>query len=159
MQSDGAAESALSFSREPSSTGLPVATRCLRWPRIVRVRLQLMEKRMDKAKWVKRWKCWVAATKLPGVWKRKEGGHPLGITNHLLASVAHPVLVTAPCSKRLVTRLPYTATYGALAFARVGSRWPLCGRREASFQALRGVHRVKAARWPNGANGQATDER
>jgi integrase len=31
---------------------------------------------MDKTtKWIKRWNCWVAPTKLPGVWKRKEGGH------------------------------------------------------------------------------------
>lgn len=29
---------------------------------------------MDKQKWTKRWKCWVAPTKLPGVWKRKEAG-------------------------------------------------------------------------------------
>jgi len=25
--------------------------------------------------WVKRWNTWIAPTKLPGVWKRKEGGH------------------------------------------------------------------------------------
>ncbi len=33
---------------------------------------------MDKSnntKWVKRWKNWVAPTKLPGVFRRKEGGH------------------------------------------------------------------------------------
>jgi integrase len=30
---------------------------------------------MDKTKWIKRWKCWVAPTKLRGVWKMKEGGH------------------------------------------------------------------------------------
>jgi len=30
---------------------------------------------MDKTKWTKKWKCWVAQTKVPGVWKRQEGGH------------------------------------------------------------------------------------
>jgi hypothetical protein len=31
---------------------------------------------MDKNKnWVRRWKSWVAPTRLPGVWRRKEGGH------------------------------------------------------------------------------------
>jgi hypothetical protein len=34
-----------------------------------------MEMHMDKQKWIKRWKCWVAPTRIPGVWKRKEGGH------------------------------------------------------------------------------------
>jgi integrase len=39
------------------------------------VRLQETEKHMDKTKWTRRWKCWVAPTRLPGVWKRKEGGY------------------------------------------------------------------------------------
>ena len=26
-------------------------------------------------KWIRRWKCWVAPTRLPGVWRRQEGGH------------------------------------------------------------------------------------
>jgi len=30
---------------------------------------------MDKEKWIKRWKSWLAPTRVPGVWKRKEGGH------------------------------------------------------------------------------------
>jgi integrase len=30
---------------------------------------------MDKDKWIKRWKCWIVPTRVPGVWKRKEGGH------------------------------------------------------------------------------------
>src|SRR5687768_7623863 len=34
-----------------------------------------MEKHMDKNKWMKRWKNWVVPTRVPGVWKRKEGGH------------------------------------------------------------------------------------
>ena len=34
-----------------------------------------MEKPMDKDKWIKRWKSWLAPTRVPGVWKRKEGGH------------------------------------------------------------------------------------
>jgi integrase len=54
---------------------LPEAIRRLRFRRIVRVRLR-KETTMDKTtKWVKQWNCWVAPTKLPGVWKRKEGGH------------------------------------------------------------------------------------
>ncbi len=47
------------------------------FPRIVQVRLQTKQVHiMDSSKkWVKRWKNWVAPTKLPGVWKRKEGGY------------------------------------------------------------------------------------
>jgi integrase len=30
---------------------------------------------MEKTNWTKRWKSWVAPTRIPGVWKRKEGGH------------------------------------------------------------------------------------
>ena len=30
---------------------------------------------MTKSRWTKKWKQWVAPTKLPGVWKMKEGGH------------------------------------------------------------------------------------
>ena len=26
-------------------------------------------------RWIRQWNCWVVPTKLPGVWKRKEGGH------------------------------------------------------------------------------------
>jgi hypothetical protein len=45
----------------------------LRSDRIVRVRL-LTELHMDK-KWIKRWKTWVAPTKLPGVWMHQKGGY------------------------------------------------------------------------------------
>lgn len=44
------------------------------WTRIVQVRLH-MEKHMTKEKWKKRWRSWVAPTKVPGVFKRKEGGY------------------------------------------------------------------------------------
>jgi hypothetical protein len=60
-----------------SSTGLRAAIRPVRWFEIVRVRLPL-EKHMDrlnKTKWTKRWRSWVAPTKLPGVFRRKEGGY------------------------------------------------------------------------------------
>ena len=29
---------------------------------------------MDKKKWTKRWNSWVIPTRVPGLWKRKEGG-------------------------------------------------------------------------------------
>jgi hypothetical protein len=54
---------------------LHAAIRPVRWLLIVRVRLQPMELHMDKTKWTRRWKTWVAPTKLPGIFKRKEGGH------------------------------------------------------------------------------------
>jgi integrase len=70
----GVAASVPCFSPE-ESIDLLGAIRPLPWRRIVRVRLQT-EMHMDKTtKWIRRWNCWVAPTKLPGVWKRKEGGH------------------------------------------------------------------------------------
>lgn len=43
------------------------------------MRLRPTEKHLDKKKqndtWTKRWNSWVKPTKLPGVWKRKDGGH------------------------------------------------------------------------------------
>jgi hypothetical protein len=53
---------------------------------------------MDKTtKWIKRWNCWVAPTKLPGVWKRKEGGHLVR------ARVTEP---TTGCKKEIRKVLP-----------------------------------------------------
>jgi hypothetical protein len=31
--------------------------------------------KLQQTQWIKRWKTWVAPTKIPGVWKRKEGGY------------------------------------------------------------------------------------
>src|SRR5258708_1062478 len=47
----------------------------LRSPRIVRVPLPTATHMDKKKKWLRRWKNWVAATRVPGVWERKEGGH------------------------------------------------------------------------------------
>ncbi|HXN30508.1 MAG TPA: site-specific integrase [Polyangiaceae bacterium] len=81
----------------PSSIDLPAATRPLRWLRIVRVRLR-RETTMDKTtNWIKRWNCWVAPTKVPGVWKRKEGGHLVR------ARVTEP---TTGCKKEIRKVLP-----------------------------------------------------
>jgi len=53
---------------------------------------------MDKTtNWIKRWNCWVAPTKLPGVWKRKEGGHLVR------ARVTEP---TTGCKKEIRKVLP-----------------------------------------------------
>jgi len=53
---------------------------------------------MDKTtNWTKRWNCWVAPTKLPGVWKRKEGGHLVR------ARVTEP---TTGCKKEIRKVLP-----------------------------------------------------
>ena len=30
---------------------------------------------LQQKQWTKRWKTWLAPTRIPGVWKRKEGGH------------------------------------------------------------------------------------
>ncbi len=55
----------------PSSIDLRAAIRPVRFMRIVRVRLRT-ERHMDKKKqWIRRWNCWVAPTRLPGVWTRK----------------------------------------------------------------------------------------
>jgi hypothetical protein len=32
------------------------------------------ESKSKKTQWIKRWNSWISPTKLPGVWKRKEGG-------------------------------------------------------------------------------------
>ncbi len=53
---------------------------------------------MDKStKWIRQWNCWVAPTKLPGVWKRKEGGHLVR------ARVTDP---TTGCKKEIRKVLP-----------------------------------------------------
>ena len=53
---------------------------------------------MDKTtKWTRQWNCWVAPTKLPGVWKRKEGGHLVR------ARVTDP---TTGCKKEIRKVLP-----------------------------------------------------
>ena len=53
---------------------------------------------MDKTtNWIKRWNCWVAPTKVPGVWKRKEGGHLVR------ARVTEP---TTGCKKEIRKVLP-----------------------------------------------------
>ena len=48
-------------------------------------------------KWIKRWNCWVVPTKLPGIWKRKEGGHLVR------ARVTDP---TTGCKKEIRKVLP-----------------------------------------------------
>jgi hypothetical protein len=69
----------------------------LPWRRIVRVRLP-RELHMDKTtKWIRQWNCWVAPTKPPGVWKRKEGGHLVR------ARVTDP---TTGCKKEIRKVLP-----------------------------------------------------
>lgn len=59
----------------PSWIAFYVESTLIRFWRIVRVRLQPMETQMDKKKYTKRWKSWVAPTRVPGVWKRREGGY------------------------------------------------------------------------------------
>ncbi len=57
------------------STVSSAANRLLRLMRIVRVRLVPWEAYMTGKKWISRWKNMIAATKIPGIWERKEGGH------------------------------------------------------------------------------------
>jgi hypothetical protein len=66
----------------------------------------------NTTKWIKRWNCWVAPTKLLGVWKRKEGGHLVRARvparqNKLYVSMSRPVRLTL-----MTPRLPRESALG-----------------------------------------------